>query len=162
VDRYRGLDVALRGEKNRFVLPATFRKPVMASSGPERILCLSPHHKYNCLTASGLARADNLDELIAKEVQRQTDLRQDFDIDAFVHNISMITEVPFDPSGRFVLPEFLAGPCGITDELLFHAANDHFTVWAPEVFYAMEGTSFEGAKAISRFKLAEAKAAKKK
>ena len=160
--KYRGLDVALRGDKERFVLPASFRKPVAESSGPHRILCLAHHHKWKCLTAFGLSRADMIDELIAKEVDRQTALGNDFDVDTYIHSLSVFAEVPFDPSGRFVLPEYLADTCGIRNELFFHGATDHFTIWAPEVFYAMDAPAFEGAKAACRFKLAEAHAQKAK
>ncbi len=38
---YRGQGFSLRGEKNRFVLPPSFRK-VMADNGDENVLCLIP------------------------------------------------------------------------------------------------------------------------
>ena len=48
--RYNGKGFSLRGEKNRFVLPACLRKDVIASSGGERILC------HRCEYASPRAR----------------------------------------------------------------------------------------------------------
>ena len=158
---YNGMDVALRGEKNRFVLPSRFRKPVAISSGPERILCLSQHHKWNCLSGFGLSRKKQFAALIKEKVDQQTQLGNDFDIDIYTHSLNSFAQVPFDPSGRFVLPEYMAEVCGIKDELFLHGAGDHFTVWAPEVFYEM-GPQFNASKAACRHMLADSRGKGKK
>jgi len=158
---YNGMEFALRGDKKRFVLPSAFRKDVVTSSGGERILCLAQHHKYRCITGFGLSRRKSFDSLIASEAARQTALGQDFDIDAYTHVLNSFTPVPFDPSGRFVVPDYLMEICNVDTELSLNGAGDHFTLWAPEELYAM-GPMFDGAKAACRLKRAAALAAKKK
>ena len=41
-------------------------------------------------------------------------------------------EVPFDDSGRFVMPDHLADLCAIDDALFFQAAGAFFTIWNPD------------------------------
>lgn len=159
--RFNGVSFALRGEKNRFVLPAIFRKDVVAASRNERILCLTKHHTWTCLTGFGLSRADTFDALVEKEAARQTALQKEFDAEAFAHSLHGFAEVPFDPSGRFVLPDYLCDAANLSDELFLHGAGDNFTLWNPEQLYAM-GPMFDGAKAACRRMQADARAGKKK
>jgi MraZ protein len=152
---------AVRGEKNRFVLPASLRKTVIASSGNERLLGLTTHHAWNCLSGFGLSRADTFDALIEKESARHIAAGKEFDVEGYAHSLNGFAEVPFDPSGRFVMPEYLAEVARIEDEMFLHGAGDHFTLWAPEALYEM-GSMFDGAKAACRRMQADARAGKKK
>ena len=58
-------------------------------------------------------------------------------------------QVPFDASGRFVLPDHLAGLGNLRDEVFFHGAGEFFTLWNPETLYAM-GEGWEGPQAACR------------
>jgi MraZ protein len=56
------------------------------------------------------------------------------------------SEVPFDASGRFVLPEHLAELCGIGEGICFLGGGQFFTLWSPKQLYAM-GAGWEGQQA---------------
>ena len=159
--RFNGMSFALRGEKNRFVLPAMFRKDVVTASNGERILGLTKHHSWTCLSGFGLSRADTFDVLVEREAARQTALQKEFDADAYSHSLHGFAEVPFDPSGRFVMPDYLSDAGNLQGELFLHGAGDNFTLWNPEELYAM-GPMFDGAKAACRRMQADAQAGKKK
>jgi MraZ protein len=159
--RYNGKGFSLRGEKNRFALPASLRKEVIASSGGERTLCLMKHHAWPCLSGFGLSRIETFDALIAQEQQRKTELRQDFDRDAYSMSLYSYEDIPFDASGRFILPDDLSDAGKIGDEVFFHGAGDFFTLWNPSELYGM-GPQFDGPKASCRKWQADAAKGRKK
>jgi MraZ protein len=70
-------------------------------------------------------------------------------------------EVPFDPSGRFVLNDDFSDMGKIGDELFFHGAGEFFTLWNPDQLYAM-GEEMAAAQASCRKWQADATKARKK
>ena len=70
------------------------------------------------------------------------------------------SEVPFDASGRFVLPEHLAELCGIGEGICFLGGGQFFTLWSPKQLYAM-GQGWEGQQAVCRKLEADAKGKRK-
>jgi MraZ protein len=146
---YGGQGFSLRGEKNRLTLPAAFRKPVADSSGGERILCLAKHERWKCLAGFGLSRTAGFDALLDREEERATRLNRDFDRDLRSMQLWGFEQVPFDASGRFVLPDHLAGLGNLRDEVFFHGAGEFFTLWSPAELYAM-GEGWEGPQAACR------------
>ena len=147
--RYNGKGFSLRGEKNRFVLPASLRKDVVASSGGERILCLIKHDRWPCLIGFGLSRIDLFDSILDREEEKATRLGKDFDRDARSMLLWGYEEVPFDISGRFVLSEDLSDMGKIGDEVFFHGAGEFLTLWNPDELYAM-GDELAAAQASCR------------
>ena len=147
--RYNGKGFSLRGEKNRFVLPACLRKDVIASSGGERILCLIKHDRWPCLTGFGRSRIDAFDEILDKLEEKATRIGKDFDRDARSMLLYGYEEVPFDQSGRFVLSEDLSDMGKIGDEVFFHGAGEFLTLWNPDELYAM-GDEVAAAQASCR------------
>ena len=105
--RYNGKGFSLRGEKNRFMLPASLRKDVIASSGGERLMCLVKHDRWPCLTGFGLSRVDTFDDFLDRREQQAIAGGKDFDRDVHSMLLYGYEEVPFDQSGRFVLSEDL-------------------------------------------------------
>jgi len=75
---YSGQAFSPAGDKNRFVLPPSFRKAVKESSGG-RILCLDKHDRWNCLVGFGLSRNEELSAQIDREEERALRLGRDFD-----------------------------------------------------------------------------------
>lgn len=151
---YSGQGFSLRGEKGRFVLPPAFRKPVTESSDG-KILCLAKHERWNCLTAFGLSHRDELNAQIEREEERAIRLGRDFDPDLRRIQLFGFAEIPFDTSGRFVMPDHLAGLGGLDKDVFFQGAGSFFTLWSPEVLYSM-GEGWEGAQAACRALAAEA------
>lgn len=153
---YSGQGFSLRGEKDRFVLPPAFRKAVKESSDG-RILCLAKHERWNCLTGFGLSRRDELDAQIDREEDQAIRRGQDFDRDLRAMQLFGFIEIPFDESGRFIMPGHLVELGQLNDGVYFQGAGSFFTLWNPKELYAM-GAGWEGAQAACRTLEAETSA----
>jgi MraZ protein len=146
---YSGQGFSLKAEKNRLALPAAFRKAVTDSSGGERVLCLAKHDRWKCLTGFGLSRSESFEGLLDREEERATRLNRDFDRDLRSMQLWGFEQVPFDASGRFVMPDHLADLGNLGDEVYVHGACEFFTLWSPAELYAM-GEGWEGPQAACR------------
>ena len=152
---YSGQAFSPAGDKGRYVLPPLFRKAVKESGAGSRILCLAKHERWNCLTGFGLSRKDELDAQLEKEEERALRLGRDFDYDERSSQLFGFVEVPFDDSGRFVMPEYLRNLAHIEDGLYFQGAGRFFTIWNPDELSEM-GAGWESAKAACASLLADA------
>mgnify|MGYP006304381369 FL=1 len=154
---YNGQAFSPAGDKGRFVLPPTFRKAVKESSGGTKTLCLAVHDIYDCLVGFGLSRMDELHEQLDKEEERAIRLGlTDFDPDVRAQQLFGFEQIPFDDSGRFVMPEHLKDLGKVDDALYFHGAGKFFFVWNPAELARMDA-SFRGAQATCRSLMAKAK-----
>ena len=145
---YSGQDFSPRGEKGRYVLPTEFRKAVIESSGG-KVLCLAKHERWKCLTAFGLSREHELNAQLLHEEERAIRLGRDFDADLRRIQLFGFKKISFDDSGRFIVPEHLAGIAGLTGDVFFQGAGSFFTLWNPEELYRM-GEGWESAQAACR------------
>ncbi|RKF21296.1 division/cell wall cluster transcriptional repressor MraZ [Altericroceibacterium spongiae] len=145
---YSGQAFSLRGEKSRYVLPPAFRKPVTESSDG-RILCLAKHERWNCLTGFGLSRRGELETQIDREEERALRLGRDFDRDMRAMQLYGFSQLPFDASGRFVMPDHLAELGRLEKGVFFQGAGSFFLLWNPEELYQM-GPGWEPAQAACR------------
>lgn len=134
---YSGQGFSLQRDKNRFVLPTGFRAPLRASSAGNSVLCLAKHDRWKCLTGFGLSRVEEFEDLLEKEREVAMQTGRDYDADKRAMDLYNFHEIPFDGSGRFVLPEDLAVLSGIEGEIYFQGAGRFFTAWSPEQLYAM-------------------------
>lgn len=145
---FSGQGFSHKGEKSRFVLPPAFRKAVTEASDG-KILCLAKHERWNCLTGFGLSRKAELETQIDREEERALRIGRDFDADLRRVQLFGFAELPFDASGRFIMPDHLAGLGRLTGGVYFHGAGSFFTLWNPEELYRM-GEGWEGAQAACR------------
>jgi MraZ protein len=152
---YSGQGFSLRGEKSRFVLPPQFRKTVRESSLGHRTLCIAKHERWKCLTGFGLSRKDDLAAQIDREEMLAIQAGKDFDRDLRAAQLYGFSEVPFDDSGRFVIPDHLLNLAGVDGSLFFQAAGGFFTLWNPDEL-AQLGPGWEGAQAACANFVAEA------
>lgn len=134
---YSGQGFSLQRDKSRFVLPTQFRGTVKESSG-RAVVCFAKHDRWDCLTGYGLSRVDEFDQLIREEQANAIQASLPFDAEKRSHDLYRFYEVPFDGSGRFVLPEDLVSLANIGDQLYFSGAGRSFTVWNPEELYKMD------------------------
>ena len=153
---YSGQAYSPAGDKGRYTLPPLFRKAVKESSDG-RILCLGKHDRWQCLTGFGLSRKPELEAQLDREEDRATQLGKDFDRDLRSNLLFGFVEIPFDDSGRFVMPEHLRMLAGIEDGLYFQGAGRSFTIWNPDILAAM-GPDWAAAQAACASLLAEADA----
>ncbi|WP_162935644.1 division/cell wall cluster transcriptional repressor MraZ [Tsuneonella amylolytica] len=142
------------GDKGRFVLPPLFRKAVKASSDGDKILCLDKHARFDCLVGFGLSRMDELEAQLDREEQRGGD---EFDRDVRAQQLFGFTQVSFDDSGRFVLPDHLRQLGHIEDAMFFQGGGRQFTIWNPAELMRMDD-AWAAAKAACTQFLAEGKA----
>jgi MraZ protein len=153
---YSGQGFSLQGDKSRFVLPPQFRKTVKESS-EGKILCLAKHEKWDCLTGFGLSRREDLAALLDREEELATRTGAPFDRDLRSMYLYGFAEVPFDDSGRFLIPEHLITGAKLADQLYFHGAGGFFTIWNPEELAKM-GAGWEGPQSACSHLVAEAQA----
>jgi MraZ protein len=155
---YSGQAYSPAGDKSRFVLPPAFRKAVKESSGGSKTLCLVAHERFDCLVGFGLSRIDTLHRQLEREEERATKLGQiDFDRDVRAGQLFQFEQLPFDDSGRFVMPDHLRDLGKVDGGLYFQGAGDFFFVWNP-VELAQLDASWKGAQATARRLVAEAEA----
>lgn len=155
---YSGQAYSPAGDKGRFVLPPLFRKAVKDSSDG-RVLCLAKHPTWNCLTGFGLSRKIELDAQLDREEDLAYRAGRDFDRDTRASQLFGFSELPFDDSGRFVMPDHLRSLGGIEDGLYFQGGGRFFTLWNPAELAKM-GDDWASAKAACDSFLADTKGAK--
>ena len=153
---YSGQAYSPAGDKSRFVLPPLFRKAVKESSDG-RVLCLAKHERWNCLVGFGLSRKGELDAQLDREEERAIRMQLDFDRDMRAMQLFGFVEIPFDDSGRFVMPDHLRSLANVEDGLYFQGAGRFFTIWNPAELEAM-GKDWESAQAACANLVAEANA----
>jgi MraZ protein len=142
---YSGQAYSPAGDKGRFVLPPLFRKAVKDSSDG-RILCLGKHDRWNCLVGFGLSRKPELEAQLDREEEMAFKFGRDFDRETRSTQLNSFNELPFDDSGRFVMPDYLRKLANIEDGLYFQGGGRFFTLWNP-VELAKMGDDWAAAKA---------------
>ena len=157
---YSGQAWSPAGDKGRYVLPPLFRKAVRDSSDG-RVLCLAKHDRWNCLTGFGLSRKLELEDQLDREEDRALARGVDFDREVRSSQLNGFVELPFDDSGRFVMPEYLRDLANIGDGLFFQGGGRFFTLWNPAELMRMSD-DWAAAKAACAALVAEAEAKGKK
>ena len=152
---YSGQGFSLQGDKGRFVLPPQFRKTVKESSYGAKTLCLAKHDRWNCLTGFGLSRRDGFEAQLDREETLAVQSGKSYDRELRSLQLYGFSEVLFDDSGRFNLPDHLARLAGVADRLYFQAAGPFFTIWNPDELVKL-GAGWEGAQAACDSLAAEA------
>ncbi len=155
---YSGYAFSPAGDKGRYVLPPAFRKAVKESSGGSKTLCLSYDGEEDCLVGFGLSRIDTLQKELEDDRERAVRMGDtDFNYKARAQQLFGFEQIPFDDSGRFVMPEYLRDLGMVGDGLFFQGAGDFFMIWNPAVLEKM-GPAYRAAQAACRKQMAEAAA----
>ena len=160
---YSGQGFSLQRDKNRFVLPNVLRATVRESSGKDMLL-IAKHPEWKCLVGFGTSRVAEFEAQLDAEQARADTAGQPFNRDKRAMALYTFQSVPFDGSGRFVMPDALAALGAVDDRLYFQGLGRSFTIWNPAELYAHEGDAeFEASIATCRaLELAETAKAKKK
>lgn len=141
--------------KGRVSVPA-FLRSVVERRGDARTIVLAKHEAFPCLSAYDPAYAalkhGKLERLFEK---------QEGDADAALEYqqrnlmaFAATEEVPYDSSGRIVIPPMMRRKGQIEELALFLGAGETFQVWNPRLFLA-EPRVPEDMKDIARFRLEE-------
>jgi MraZ protein len=133
---FRGYALQAIDGKGRVALPAPMRLVVERQAG-ERLLLLSDDAKRGCLRAADQGWSDRLYDRLSADAARALDAGREVDReDVGAATFGQFDEVPFDASGRFILPPFLRGKGSLTDLAFFWAAGDTIEVWDPRTLLA--------------------------
>ena len=120
---YSGQGFSQLGEKGRFVLPPDFRKAVRDSGEGERVL----------------SRLGTFEAQLDREERIALDRSQPFDREMRAAQLYGFARVPFDDSGRFVMPERFFKLGNVADQLFFQGGGAFFTLWNPAELVGMGG-----------------------
>ena len=121
--------------KGRVSVPA-FLRQVIERRGDARNIVLAKHDSFKALSAYDPAYAAlkhaKLERLLEKEeTSAQAELEyQQRNLMAF----GATEEVPYDSSGRIVMPPMMRRKGGIEDVALFLGAGETFQIWNPAMF----------------------------
>jgi MraZ protein len=141
--------------KGRVSVPS-FLRSVIERRGDSRTIVLAKHETFPALSAYDPAYAAlkhaKLERLLEKE-----ETSPDAELEYQQRNLMAFAateEVPYDPSGRIVLPPMMRRKGEIQDLALFLGAGETFQVWNPKLFLKDPRVP-EDMKDIARFRLEE-------
>lgn len=142
--------------KGRVSVPASLRS-VIERRGDSRTIVLAKHDSFPCLSAYDPAYAalkhSKLERLLEKEeesgAQAQLEYQQR-NLMAF----AATEEVPYDSSGRIVLPTMMRRKGSIQELALFLGAGETFQIWNPTLFLEDDRIP-DDMKDIARYRLEE-------
>lgn len=141
--------------KGRVSVPA-FLRTVIERRGDSRTIVLAKHEQFQALSAYDPAYAalkhEKLERLMEKqETDPAAQLEyQQRNLMAFAAS----EEVPYDSSGRILMPPMMRRKGGIQDLALFLGTGETFQIWNPLTFLADDNIP-EDLKDICRYRLEE-------
>jgi len=144
--RYNGQGFSLKGEKDRFVLPPDFRKALKDSGDSRKELCLQLHATLPCLVGFGLSREPELDLQLDREEENALRRGEGFDRQVRSSQLFGFLKVPFDDSGRFVLPARFVKGARIADRLYFQGAGPEFLIFNPDELMKLDPAQWRHAQ----------------
>ncbi len=144
--RYNGQGFSLKGEKDRFVLPPDFRKALKESGDGKKELCLQLHADLPCLVAFGLSREAELDLQLDREEENALRRGEPFNRQVRSSQLFGFLKVPFDDSGRFVMPPRFGKGARIADQLYFQGAGPEFLIFNPEELMKLDPADWRHAQ----------------
>jgi len=141
--------------KGRVSVPA-FLRTVIERRGDARTIVLAKHEQFEALSAYDPAYAALKHEKLERLMEKQeTDPKaqleyQQRNLMAFAAS----EEVPYDSSGRILMPPMMRRKGGIQDLALFLGTGETFQIWNPTTFLADKNIP-EDLKDICRYRLEE-------
>ncbi|MEO0642219.1 MAG: division/cell wall cluster transcriptional repressor MraZ [Pseudomonadota bacterium] len=162
---YSGQAYSPAGDKGRYVLPPDFRNGIKLASGGIKTLCLARHHKWNegwkCLIGFGVNYEADLESQLEREQDMAARIGKEIDVDRRRMSLFSYRKLPFDDSGRFIMPEALRKRARIESGVYFNGMGTFFTLWAPEMLADL-GEDFEDICMDCEDAMAEAEAKSRK
>lgn len=154
---FRGHGLQGIDAKGRVGIPATMRAIIERNAG-DRLLVLDIHPDDPCLT--GADTGVHHDDIALIEAERARALEGGRTADRYAtHRFYASSEdVPFDASGRFILPSAYRDHAGLDDLAFFLGAGARFEIWNPRTLLDAAGVP-DTVKALCRHHLAQRGAA---
>ena len=141
--------------KGRVSVPA-FLRAVIERRGDARTIVLAKHDQFQALSAYDPAYAalkhSKLERLLEKQ---ETDPASELEhARRTMMAFGATEEVPYDSSGRVIIPPMMRRKSAIEDLALFIGVGETFQLWNPTLFLADKNIP-EDMKDIARFRLEE-------
>lgn len=121
--------------KGRLSVPSFIRQKIELRSDA-KLLVLSPHDKLKCITGYDNNHSAELQERAEKRLGDSPDWLAELEMQASLFGSAL--DVPYDTSGRIILPRSLKNHAEIADTALFIGMMGEFHIWNPDVALACE------------------------
>ena len=154
-DFFQGSALNAVDAKGRLSVPA-FVRGVIERRSDARAIVVGAHEIAPCLTAYGRNYAKNLWTDLERRRLAEEDRGGTLD-DHYARArrmFGMTEDVPYDPSGRIVLPPMMRRKGDVQDLALFLGTGETFQIWNPKLFLKDPRVP-EDMKDIARFRLEE-------
>jgi len=126
---------ALQGidAKGRVGIPAPLRATIERNSAGQKLLLLGVNESDGCLTGADTNQSDAAFARIEREQERALEHdRAPRLVASPLVTFGITEEIPFDASGRFILPSFFRDEAGLAEWAFFIGKGDHFEIWNPQ------------------------------
>lgn len=144
--------------KGRVAIPSGLRQAVEIN-GDGRNLIIAKHETDPCLIGYDRGWSALLHARLGRTEDRAADSGRDYDrFNANRRAFGLVEDVPFDASGRFILPPMLRDRAQLGDLALFLGTGDTFEVWNPRLLIDAPSMD-EEIKDVARWLLASRGAA---
>ena len=127
---FRGSALNAVDAKGRLSVPAFIRQKVERRSD-EKILVLAVHPEFECLVGYDANHSAVMQDKAEKRLGDNPDPFAELDMQAGL--FAGTVDVPYDTSGRIIMPPRLKRRAGIDNLAMFVGMGGEFQVWNPEV-----------------------------
>lgn len=151
---FRGHGLQAIDGKGRVAIPSPLRAVIERNAG-DRVLLLGLHGRDPCLTGADTGFSQLEYDRLQRDEARALDAGREVDRD----NIARLAfgggeELPFDASGRFILPAFYRDVAKLGDLAFFVGTGERFEIWNPHSLIAADGVP-ETLKKMATYALAQ-------
>lgn len=137
---YQGSALTTVDPKGRVAIPANLRSTLERNSDA-RFVVVTVHPKSPCLVGYDLGWSRERHRELKDQEKRLLERGEAIDYNVFRDAYNVAEEVPFDNSGRFLLPGFLRMKGGLKDVAFFQGYGDYFEIWNPDALLAAPDVS---------------------
>lgn len=140
--RYQGDGIGLVDDKGRVAIPSALRT-TLAANAPKAdgktggTIIIGAHQKNRCLVAYDSGYLDILAERLDRREAENTSADGEYDYN-IKRRAAVGEAVPFDGSGRFIMPAFPRFYAGIGEHAFFYGVLDYIEIWDPTTLIATE------------------------
>ena len=122
--------------KGRVSVPSAFRS-VLSERGVPELYCFQDF-VFPAISIGGLDLLDRFEQQIAAEDPFSSQANQ---MSLLIHGGGVFMKL--DAEGRLMVTDFIRDFTGITSEVTFVGRADHFQLWEPGAFQALQATARE-------------------
>ena len=142
--------------KGRVSIPS-FLRSVIERRGDARTITLAKHEAFPCLSAYDPAYAALKHQKLERLAEKKEEAGAGAELEYERRNLMAFAaseEVPYDSSGRILMPPMIRMKGKIGDLALFLGTGETFQIWNPELLLADDNIP-EDLKDIARYRLQE-------